>query len=139
MASSDRGIWGAGKGLSAWHQRLQALCWIEFQVAAGKVNAMVDAYEIVARELGPRPLTIKAWRRSAEKELGRAVVCEKLDVVRRMGERVRHIKGMIAKGEANERDRLSCIRYEGAYSDEALKRLGQRFKELPRKKDKGGK
>jgi hypothetical protein len=56
-----------------------------------------------------------------------------------MGERVRHINGMIAKGEANERDRLSCTRYEEAYSDEGLKGLRQRFKELRRKKSKGGK
>ena len=136
---SDRGLWGDGKGMSAWQQRLEALRWIEFQVAAGKVNTKDDAREIVARELGPRFHTIKAWRRSAEEVLGRAVVCEELRLARRMGERVRHINGMIAKGEANERDRLSCTRYEGAYSDEGLKGLRQRFKELRRKKSKGGK
>jgi hypothetical protein len=84
LEPSDRGLWGAGKGLSAWDQRLQALCWIEFQVAAGKVNTITAAHKIVARQLGPRAHTIKAWRRSAEKELGRAVVREKLELVRRM-------------------------------------------------------
>jgi len=136
---SDRGLWGDGKGMSAWQQRLEALRWIEFQVAAGKVNTKDDAREIVARELGPRFHTIKAWRRSAEEVLGRAVVSEELRLAHRTGERVRHINGMMAKGEATERDRLSCTRYEEAYSNEALKGLGQRFKELPRKKSKGGK
>lgn len=35
---SNRGLCGDGKGMSAWQQRLEALRWIEFRVAAGKVK-----------------------------------------------------------------------------------------------------
>jgi hypothetical protein len=50
LGRSSRGLWGVGEGMNAW-QRLEALRWIEFQVAAGKVNTMTNTYEIVAREM----------------------------------------------------------------------------------------
>src|SRR5262245_9876730 len=134
LEPSTRGLWG---GLNAWQQRLQALRWVEFQVAAGKVNTKDDAYKIVAHELGPRFHTVKEWRRSADKLFDRAIVREELDLARRVGKHVLYLNGKIARGEANARERRYCIHLEGAYAREVLKELGQRFKELHRKTKEG--
>jgi hypothetical protein len=139
LTPSARGLTGVGKGRTAWRLRLAALQWAEFQVGACKINTKTDAYNIVARAVGLALHTIKGWPREVANQLGEAVVREGLNLARRIGEHVHHINGKIASGEANERDRRYCIYLEGAYSPQLLKELGQKFKELPRRKRKGGK
>jgi hypothetical protein len=134
---SARGLTGIGKGRTAWELRLCALAWVEFQVAAGKVESKTEALETAAGEFGRGVETVRDWRRTTIGELGEQVVQERLGLAQRAGELWRSINDQLGNGNINEHDRRLHAHFQKAYSYEVLKQMGTEYVNLPRKKMKG--
>src|SRR5262249_29147629 len=101
MTRSAKGLAAKGKGRTAWRQRLSALRWVEFQVAARKIKRKMEAYEFVATHFGRTSQVVQEWRKEAATALGSAVVREALETSRRLGELTVTIKRQVAGRQAS--------------------------------------
>ena len=131
LTPSARGLAGIGMGRMACWLRLRALAWVEFQVAAGKIRTKEQARERVAEKFGRDVDTILYWRRSTIKELGKAVVHERLEFCRRTGKLWRAINERLANDRLDERDQRFLKLFENAYSDEKLERMAKSLRTFP--------
>jgi hypothetical protein len=129
------GLHSIGRGRDAWTLRLHAVAWMEFQVTS-EILSKPAAERAAAAAYGRDVRSVRDWRQLANDKLGSMRVDAEVDYARACGRDYRLIRNRIESGIRDPGMARRIAHYNDVFGSDDLKRSGQAFRNLPRKKSR---
>ncbi|HVX34846.1 MAG TPA: hypothetical protein VHC71_01345 [Hyphomicrobium sp.] len=135
LKPAAEGLHSIGRGRDAWMLRLHAVAWMEFQIAS-ELLSKPAAERAAAAAFGRDVRSVRGWRQLANDKLGSVRVDAEVDYARACGRDYRLIRNRVESGVRDPGMARRIAHYVDVFGNDDLKRSGQAFRNLPRKKSR---